>query len=276
MLIFRSQFEIQTKLKKSTDKVREKRRLAEPSQWQNNIRKERCQRGKAYISRRGKLVPEKQIQNKKDCLNSCRYKCMEHINDDDRKLLFKSFYSLSTNEKKFFILNTTERHLIKDRDKPCGGKRNYIFKYFFIVRGTKYVVCKNFYLGTLAISQKPIYNVHLYKSDVNLPKQDGRGLSSCHPLPEAAKDRIRKHIMSLETVDSKPVKQFSRKRQYLYPNLTVKQVYIMYVNDCAKIRETPLKESMYRKIFKTEFNLCFIKKEKMCGKCRGPVADSGK
>lgn len=106
---------------------------------------------------------------------------------------------------------------------------------------------------------------------MNIPKRDGRGLSSCHPLPEEEKDRVRKHIMSLETIDSKPIKPFSTKRQYLDSNLTVKQMYIMYVNECEKIGETPLKESMYRKIFKNEFNLCF-KKEKVCGKCKGPVA----
>ncbi|XP_045517125.1 uncharacterized protein LOC123709672 [Pieris brassicae] len=245
-------------------------RVPDPSQWQNNIRKKKCQQGEAYISRRGKLVPEKQIRNKKDCLNSCRFKCMEKINDEDRQLLFKSFYSLDTNEKKYFLLNTTERHLIKTKDRPCDGKRNYTYKYFFYIRTDKFVVCKNFYLGTLAISQKPIYNVHLNKSEVNIPKRDGRGLSSCHPLPEREKDRVRKHIMSLETIDSKPINPFSLKQQYLDSNLTVKQMYIMYVTECEKIGESPLKESMYRKIFKNEFNICF-KKEKVCGKCKGPI-----
>ncbi|CAK1542909.1 unnamed protein product [Leptosia nina] len=265
--------ELKRKREKSTIS-RIRRYIPDPTQWKSNIRKQKCQRGEAYINRRGKLVPEKHIRNTKDCLTSCRHKCMEKITYEDRQLIFKSFYSLDANEKKHFLLNTTERHLYKNKEKPSDGKRNYSFKYFFLVRATRFVVCKNFYLGTLAISQKPVYNVHLNKTDVNLPKRDGRGLSpsSCHALPNEAKDRVRMHIMSFQTVDSKAVTPFSAKRQYLNQSLNIKQMHLMYVKECEQIGETPLKESMYRKIVKQEFNLRF-KSVKTCGKCKEPVSD---
>ncbi|XP_045774168.1 uncharacterized protein LOC123873369 [Maniola jurtina] len=258
-------------------KKRARNQIPNPSKWACNVRKLKHQRGEAYVSRRGKLVPERRVRNTKDCLKSCRYKCNERINDVDRQHIFKAFYSLNANEKKHFLLNTTERNYVKHNKLMDGNhKRKYSFKYFFLVRAVRYTVCKNFYLGTLAISQKPVYNVHSGKSEMNLPKPDGRGLSeaSAHSLPTEVKDRVRKHIMSFPTVDSKPIKQFSRKKQYLESNLTIKQMYNMYVTDCGKDDEVLVKESMYRKIFKQEFNLHF-KKDKnsqvLCCRCKSSI-----
>ncbi|OWR43086.1 hypothetical protein KGM_210006 [Danaus plexippus plexippus] len=259
-----------------TVKKRSRSQVPNPSKWACNVRKLKHQRGEAYINRRGKYVPERKVRNTKDCLKSCRYKCNERINDVDRQLLFKAFYSLNANEKKHFLLNTTDRNITKhNKVLNADHKRKYSFKYFFLVRGVRYTVCKNFYLGTLAISQKPVYNVHLSKSDVNLPKPDGRGLSetSTHSLPTEIKEKVRSHIMSFHTVDSKPIKQFSRKKQYLECNLSIKQMYTMYVTECERDNTMSVKESMYRKIFKQEFNIHFKKdkNQQMCCRCRGSI-----
>ncbi|CAG9788267.1 unnamed protein product [Diatraea saccharalis] len=247
-----------------------------PGTWACNIRKFKHQRGEAYISRRGKFVPERCVRNTKDCLKSCKYRCSERISDTDREHIFKAFYSLNANEKKHFLLNTTERNDVKHKSPDENHKRRHAFKYFFLVRAVRHTVCKNFYLGTLAISQKPVYNVHLGKSEMNIPKPDGRGLSeaSTHSLPSEVKDGVRKHIMSFNTEDSKSVKRFSKKKQYLEPNLSIKQMYTMYLNDCNKDSVLPVKESMYRKIFKQEFNLHFrkVKQElQLCCKCKGVI-----
>ncbi|KAL0878742.1 hypothetical protein ABMA27_003789 [Loxostege sticticalis] len=247
-----------------------------PGTWACNIRKAKHQRGEAYISRRGKYVPERRVQNTKDCLKSCKYKCSERISDTDREHIFKAFYSLNANEKKHFLLNTTERNYIKHKSDDENHRRKHSFKYFFLVRAVRHTVCKNFYLGTLAISQKPVYNVHLGKSEMNIPKPDGRGLSeaSAHSLPSEVKDRVRKHIMSFSSENSKPVKQFSKRKQFLESNLSIKQMYTMYFNDCNKDNVVPVKESMYRKIFKQEFNLHFRKvkaEHQVCCKCKGVI-----
>ncbi|CAH2229682.1 jg15963 [Pararge aegeria aegeria] len=258
-------------------KKRPRNQIPNPNKWACNVRKLKHQRGEAYVSRRGKLVPERHVRNTKDCLKSCRYKCSERINDVDRQHIFKAFYSLNANEKKHFLLNTTERNYVKHNKLMDGNhKRKYSFKYFFLVRAVRYTVCKNFYLGTLAISQKPVYNVHLGKSEMNLPKPDGRGLSeaSAHSLSTEVKDRVRKHIMSFNTIDSKAIKQFSRKKQYLESSLSIKQMYNMYATECTKDDTVVVKESMYRKIFKQEFNLHFKKDktgQQLCCRCKGSI-----
>lgn len=255
-------------------KKRTRHQTPNPSTWACNIRKLKHQRGEAYVSRRGKYVPERHIKNTKDCLRTCKFKCSEQINDSDREHIFKAFYSLNANEKKHFLLNTTERNYVKHSKVSDSQKRKFSFKYFFLVRSVKYTVCKNFYLGTLAISQKPVYNVHSGKSDINIPKPDGRGLSeaSTHKLPYEVKDRVRRHIMSYRTADSKLVEEFSKRKQYLEPSLTIKQMYTSYYNDCQRDNVAPVKESMYRKIFKHDFNLHFRKtKDQLCYKCKGNI-----
>lgn len=42
-----------------TPKKRFRKIVAKPSIWKSNIRRDACQSGKAYKSRRGKCVPEK-------------------------------------------------------------------------------------------------------------------------------------------------------------------------------------------------------------------------
>lgn len=60
-------------------------------------------------------------------------------------------------------------------DEP-HRKHTYSFKYYLNVEGEKVRVCKQFYLGTLAISQKPVYNTHMKKNQTtSMPKSDARG-----------------------------------------------------------------------------------------------------
>ncbi|KAI5642870.1 hypothetical protein NE865_05168 [Phthorimaea operculella] len=182
-----------------TKSQRKRGLVPNPSTWACNVRKVKHQSGEAYISRRGKYVPERKIKSTKDCLTSCKFKCNKKITDTDRELIFKAFYSLTSNEKKHFLLNTTERHKVK---QPQSAEGN----------------------STLSISQKPVYNVHAGKSELNIPKPDGRGLSpaSYHGLPASVKDTVRTHIMSFKTVDSTQIKQFSKKQQHLVDDTAMK------------------------------------------------------
>lgn len=266
----------ETQMVPEPPKKRSRSQIPDPTSWACNIRKTKHQRGEAYINRRGKFVPERHIRNTKDCVKNCKFKCNEKISDTDREHIFKAFYTLNANEKKYFLLHTTERTCIKNNKVITNNKRKYTFKYFFNVKSERHTVCKNFYLGTLAISQKPVYNVHMGKTDLNIPKPDGRGHSkaSCHSLPSEIKDRVRKHIQSFSTVESKPVVQFSKKKQYLDPSLSIKHMYNMYFSDCNKENIVPVKESMYRKIFRQEYNLHFRKvktEQALCGRCKSTI-----
>lgn len=64
-------------------------------------------------------------------------------------------------------------------------------------------VCKSFYLSTLAISQKIIFNLHGNKDPTTaVLKADGRGRKSSKKVSDDKKEKIKAHIRSFPVVDS--------------------------------------------------------------------------
>lgn len=158
--------------------------LRNESKWKCNERKRKHQAGEAYLSKRNKFVPAKKVLNKKDCLNKCKFKCSNQITTTMREDLFKSYYKLNQNEKHFYLTRVTKRVPKKRSTKTinCDNEENvshrqYSFIYNFPVKGEMIRVCKEFFLGTLSISQKPVYNAHASKDANEITKKDGRGKS---------------------------------------------------------------------------------------------------
>ncbi|KAF6198571.1 hypothetical protein GE061_008319 [Apolygus lucorum] len=151
------------------------------SQNQSEIRKRKCQAGESYINRRGKYVPPKCVKTFKDCLQQCKFKCSTKISNEEQTSLFNSYYSLSADGKRLFILNNSSRHTT-NRPKRLGDgespSRKFSFTYYFVVNGEKVQVCKKFFLGTLSISQKPVYTAHeKINPKTNILEPDMRGRS---------------------------------------------------------------------------------------------------
>lgn len=251
----------------STKRTRKKVRTE--SNWRSTIRKTKHNSGQTYVCRMGKVVPAKEIKTTKDCKSQCKFRCARQISNEERRSLFNSYYALSTNEKRLCILNSTERFLTK-RPRTENSRRTYTFTYSFLLRGSRIQVCKEFYLGTLNISQKPVYNVHKTKNaETNVPAPDMRGksINSLRKLPEEQRTNVMKHIKSFPTVESHYCRS-STTRQYLDSSLSVPKMYYLYKEECSRKKISPVKLSMYRHIFVTQFNLGFhIPKSDKCDKC---------
>lgn len=218
-------------------------------------------------------------------------KCQEKISGDERLEIHQSYYSLeSQSDKRFFIINTTKRTLTarpinKDLDdvdkeqeasdeenlivsKP-KSRRKYSFRYFFIVNGESIQVCKPFYLGTLSISQKPVYTAHNTKNVLtNTPAQDQRGKNNnSRRVPDGNPVLARQHIESFPTVESHYCRA-NTKRKYLGSHLSISKMYELYQEKCATESLPPVRKSLYYKIFNTEYNMGFhIPKSDRCDVC---------
>ncbi|KAG8188807.1 hypothetical protein JTE90_009195 [Oedothorax gibbosus] len=158
--------------------------------------------------------------------------------------------------------NTSEASKTTEAPPPVERKsrRKYTFKYYFYVNEQRVQVCKAFYLGTLNISQSPIYSAHETKNPItNTANEDMRGKNpSCRRKPEGNKDYAREHIRSFPTVKSHCCVA-SKKMKYLDGHLSVAKMYDLYLQKCIETRMDPVKKSMYHHIFSTEFNLSFLK-----------------
>lgn len=129
-------------------------------------------------------------------------------------------------------------------------------------------VCKNYFLKTLIVSQKTVYNTHFSKEKTsNTPKSDERGKKTQDRIPTEAKDMIRKHIQSFPRAESHYCRA-STKKEYLCSSLNLTKMYDLYVEECQKQNIDPLKDDMYRSIFNFEFNIEFLApKSDRCDLC---------
>lgn len=257
----RAEIEVETAVKKIVRK-----RLRRQEEWKTNIRARLCQSGKEYINVRGKKVDAKKVTNKKDCLNSCKFKCSRKIGETARNSLFTYYYDLNQNEKYVYLKQTTEKYLKGRKTVEQPSRRKFSFRYFFKVQEHIIQVCKQFFLGTLDISQKPIYTVH--SVEPKSQKKDMRGKTGTQKkISNERKQVVIDHIRKFDVVESHYCRHNSE-RKYLEATLTIPKMYELYIEYCAEKNIDPVRMSMYRRIFSTNFNYGFHKPKKdVCENC---------
>ena len=81
---------------------RTRKRKSAPQTWIQNVRKQLRQSGQPYKNRKGENVPCKSVTKKKDYLNSCKFKCIQHISDEERTHMFSDFWSGRYPKKHFY------------------------------------------------------------------------------------------------------------------------------------------------------------------------------
>ena len=246
-----------------------KRRL-DPKSWKQSTCKRLRQSGKAYTSSKAKQVSARAVKTTKNCTESCKFKCSNHISDDDRGKVFESFWAMSREEKQHFINTTTER-LPKGRcrtDKGKDSRKSYSYYYYFILDDVCHRVCKEFYLSTLDISSRRISYFHENKnSETGVPAKSKWGKHAKKKLPSICKQSVRDHINSIPRLESHYCRQ-STQKEYFEGTLNMNKLYELYLSDCESKEVTPAKKHMYRDIFNHEFNIEFQKPKKdLCDVC---------
>lgn len=212
---------------------REKR----PETWRINIAKVNYQGGKEYVNSRGILVPAKQILPQNDCPLSWRFQCRKKLDLKSREEIKDFYYSLNQYEKYKFLLKYTVRMHIK-RKTSDSDYRKFSFEFYFEKSDQKLRVCKQFFLTTLCISQRPIYNVHKNKSHTGMPSVSKRGRHKVEKITKSKKDGIRRHIESFPKVVSY-CSCANGQKKYLYSTLNVNRMYKLYTGQCTENGENP-------------------------------------
>jgi hypothetical protein len=245
---------------------RGRKRIRDPSSWQKEIRKRRRQGGEEYTNTRGNLVPKKIMKLNKDCQSKCNRKCGHFFCRNDIENISRNFWSLSDCDKYSYFAQTTEK--IEHTSKKANSRRKYTYKYYFLKDSEKVQVCKDFYLSVLQVSDKRIRNFYekLEKCD-GKQYTDMRGRNTKRRTDEQELNFIRNHIESFPRIPSHYCRS-STTKDYLEPDLSLEKMYDMYVENCHKYHLNPLKKSMYRTIFKEEFNIGFhVPKKDRCDLC---------
>lgn len=254
-------------------KTRSRKRVRNPAQWKCNVRRINAVSGKAYESKKGKAVPEKKI---KESCNPCKKKCSIKIDSKTRNEIFNKYWSpeMSWDTKRQYIISRVskkpvERLRPKENENP-KRKRTCTLQYTFAIDNQCVVVCKNFFLNTLSISETVVRNA-LKNQTHGIVETDRRGRHEPrNKISEEIKENIRNHIRKLPKYES----HYSREktnRKYLGNHLNVEVLYKLYKEDCELLKLDPkfiAKNWLYRHIFNTEFNLGFrLPENDTCDTC---------
>ena len=75
--------------------------------WKMTQHRKAHESGQEFTNHKGKLIAAKTIKVKKDCMNSCKFNCAQHIEKESQEMIFTEFYKLDTNGKHSFIAQTS-------------------------------------------------------------------------------------------------------------------------------------------------------------------------
>lgn len=253
-------------------KVLTRKRQVNKNTWIKNRRKRLRQSGKEYLSAvKEEKCPEKTYRYRNCTL--CKFKCNKFVSREQAENIFKEFWDMEDNDKSHFYDKTTKR-LPKERTRPENAEsarpRTYSFQYFFVINEDKKRVCKAFYLGVLAVSQRRISYFHEKKKCgvTQTPTKDKRGTKTKKRIPEEDRQHIRDHINAFPRVEGHYCRK-DTKKDYFEQGLNLSKLYELYVEWCQEKKYNVQKKWLYDNIFNNEFNIgFFIPKKDQCDICQ--------
>lgn len=197
----------------------------------------------------------------------CRMRCGEKIGPEARRELHEVFWKTCTWEQRRQYIALLVKESAKQRsraraDVKSETRRQVTFTYSLLIQGDFITVCKPMFLNTFSISEK-LVRIAMDKKRTSPggiigPDQRGRHTPKSKK-PDAVRELVREHIKSFPADKVSNTKDHTGKR-YLDANLSIAALHKLYVKKCEETGVPPsdiVKESYYRRIFKTEFNLGF-------------------
>ncbi|CAK9831797.1 hypothetical protein ANTRET_LOCUS8733 [Anthophora retusa] len=243
------------------------KRTKHPELWKVNIKKNARLRGEEYIGVGGKIVPAKTMGP--PC--KCRMHCSEKVDEAAREELHNIFWKTCNWEQRKQYVALSVKESPKQRTRCRGNvksehRRQVTFTYSLLLKGEFITVCKCMFLSTFALSEKFVRHImdkkRVSPGGIIGPDQRGRHTPKTKKS-ENVKDRVREHIKSFPTEKSTNPMDCTEKR-YLDSRLSIAAMHKLYISKCKEegIPESDIvKESYYREMFKTEFNLGFKRAE---------------
>ncbi|CAB3247308.1 unnamed protein product [Arctia plantaginis] len=229
------------------------------STWKKNIRKQRRNEGKEYVSTKGKTVPAKVLESFN---HVCRYQC-NSFTESERKTIHSEYWNLGSWEAQTNFI----RYCVQIQKPKRSISKKKVST--VIILNTKRV-CKDFFLKALTISNRRFTNAAFTKTPITgLPVYDKRGKHE--PGNKTNEDKlqdIRAHIKSFPKFKSHYSREDAPFKRYLSPELSVAKMYSLYKEKVIAEGKQPVKDQIYRKVFNNEFNLGFYKlRSDTCNTC---------
>ena len=261
---------------------RSRKRQRHEHTWKQKVRVKKRNSGQLYRNSRGKLIQAKKCPTNNVCSCKNDYQCST-VTVDDRQEIFNSFW----HTENFDLQNATLCSLIDERpvarrtvqsvqnsSESSGVNtrkryKNLSREYHLHTPIGRKKVCKEMFLSTFDVSNGRIDRALKNRRGNNgVVRADQRGRHVKHQIPDAAKQSVVEHISMFPRYVSHYTRSHQNSREYLTSDLNLKTMYRLYVEHCVEKSYPPVKESYYRQVFNSEFNLSFHQPMKdTCHKC---------
>ena len=125
-----------------------------------------------------------------------------------------------------------------------------------------------FFLKTLDISNKRFTTICKKTDAIGICAKDQRGTGPGRKMEPARRKLVMEHIQMFPRYTSHYSRKSNLNTRYLSPELNIKKMFSLYKEYCTEKNATPVKESYYRYIFNTQFNLRFHRPNSdTCSRC---------
>ena len=245
-----------------SEESKQRKRKSRPDLWACNVRKSRKDKGEAYVTKSGRLVPAV-VRSGPPCASVCPLRCSKRIAEEDCNEIFTLFYKLGNkNKQDAYLFSLIKRLEPKNRRNSNGVRsRNNSFNYHICKKdGTLIRVCKNAFSSVFGVKESRLARLQNHRSkpatESTGPPVDMRGR---HPNPKKTPDKlknvVRRHILAYIAANKASGQSES--------SLRLKPMWL----DCIRQHEPQqfemlqigvkfsgrLTQCLYRRIFRNEF-----------------------
>ncbi|XP_033230714.1 uncharacterized protein LOC117181827 isoform X2 [Belonocnema kinseyi] len=238
--------------------VSKKARNPEKEKYDWKKHKEACNKGQAYLNKKGILVRARKMGA--GCDETCRFRCQERISLENRQKVFDYYWKLGSHPLQWnFLLKVVGSTEPKSQKTNSTSKKKWTRNYSLPAENKRIKVCKTMFLKTLDISDS-IVETALTKVRQNDALIDRRGKNSKtnHKKLDAMNESVRDHLNILPISEYKFLYD-GCKKQTSVKKVNIRHMYKVYKDWMERERkgEPIAGEKRYRYNFKLGFKLKF-------------------
>ncbi|XP_026284085.1 uncharacterized protein LOC113210344 isoform X1 [Frankliniella occidentalis] len=235
----------------STASDKQRARQREPARWRANLCKEALNTGKEHVNLKGKVVRARHLGE--GCVDTCRFRCKDRLEEEDRQAIFNHFWSLGDHQLQWLFISRHTRvrepkHRTTNVDPELSRRkttRNYFFTVFRAEPSSRrgyeteceIPVCKTMFLRTLDVSdswvESAIAKVHRAqgggRDDGAVVDRRGRHRKATRRVPAHIVETVRQHCR-LFPRSGIPPNSKGFQRQCLADGHSVSKMHRMYLD----------------------------------------------
>lgn len=202
---------------------------------------------------------KKEFKAQINCL--CKRDCCGNIDVERQREIFENYSKLRKwSAQTQFLRMLVSKKPIKENPNPVINlkKRANLYNYHLISEnGSLVEVCLSFFTNVIQINRKKVFRA-VSSQDKNSKAIELRGSGRKNRVRHSDRLFLKGFFEKCVTYESCLDSSVSDSK-YLHPRLNMRKLYQLYNEECVFKKRVSLSETIFRRIFKQEYNLKFVK-----------------